>query len=104
MQRKRVIKVPTPEAMSVADSLAVINQTIVVTMVMQKDVDPNEAYNLWEENKDQIMACVQIIDQILRQYGEQLDVLRLTLPDGVGMGGYRVEGIDVLGKHDGLPF
>ncbi len=104
MQRKKVVKVPTPENMSVADALVVVNQTIVVSCVMLKGIDPNEAYTEWEETKDQILACVQITEAILQQYGDEIDNLRLTLPMGVGMGGFRVEDIDFGGKGDGLPF
>jgi hypothetical protein len=104
MKRKRLVKVPTPSDMSVADALVVINQTIIVSMVMQKDVDPNEAYELWEENKGQILACTEILASILNQYGEEISLLRLSIPDGVGMGGYRVEDLDLRGKRDNLPF
>lgn len=104
MKRKQVIRVPKPDQLSVADALIVMNQTIVVTMVLLKDTDPNEAYDQWTEYKDQILACVQVVGAILAQYGEQLDLLSLSLPDGLGMGGYKVDDVDFSGKHDGLPF
>lgn len=104
MKRKRVIRVPKPDHLSVADALMVMNQTIVVTMVLLKDTDPNEAYDQWTEYKDQILACVQVVTAILEQYGGELDALLLTLPDGLGMGGYRVDDIDFSGNRDGLPF
>jgi len=104
MKRKKVIQVPTPDYLSVADALVVIQQTIVVSCVMLKGIDPNEAYDEWQATKDQILSCVQVIEPILSQYGDALDALRLTLPAGVVMGGYRVDDIDFEGKGDGLPY
>lgn len=104
MKRKKVVTVPAPEDMSVADALTVMQQTIVVSCVMLKEIDPNEAYDEWQATKDQILACVQITNAILQQYGDQFDLLRITLPAGVGMGGYRVDDLDLEGAHDELPF
>lgn len=104
MKRKRVVKLPIPKDMSVADVLVVMNQTIVVTMVMQRSIDPNEAYDEWEANKENILACVQIIERILEAYGDELNVLKLTLPEGVRLGGYHVSDLDLDGRGDGSPF
>lgn len=90
--------------MSVADILVVCCQTLTVNLVMQRGIDPNEAFNEWEANKEQVLSVVQIINEILSRYGGEMDVLRLELPDGLGMAGYRVDDIDFDGKRDGLPF
>lgn len=104
MQRKQIVKVPTPEGMSLADVLIVVCQSLTVNVVMQRGIDPNEAFNEWEANKEQILSCVQVLTEILKTHGELLDTLLITLPTGVGMAGYRVDEIDFSGKNDGLPF
>lgn len=104
MKRKRIVKVPTPENMSVADTLVVAAQTIIVVAVTQKGIDPHEAYDEWQANIEPLLAVSQTLSAILEQYGDQLDVLKFTVPEGVGMGGYRVEELNLFGKDDGLPF
>jgi len=104
MKRKRVVKLPQPDNMSVADALVVIEQSIAVNVVMQRGIDPNEAFEEWEANKDNLLACSQAVHAILEQYGDSLDDFRLELPEGLGLGGYRVDDLDVFGKADRLPF
>lgn len=104
MQRKKIVKVPTPNHLTVSDAMVIICQSLTVNVVMQRGIDPNEAYSEWEANKEQILASVQVLTEILKQYGEQLDVLSISLPNGLGMAGYRVDEIDFSGKNDGLPF
>lgn len=104
MQRKRIVKVPTPEGMSISDVLVVVCQSLTVNVVMQRGIDPNEAFNEWEANKEQILSSVSVLTEILKAHGELLDTLLVALPEGVGMAGYRVDDLDFLGKNDGLPF
>lgn len=104
MKRKKVIKLARPENMSVADVLVVMQQTITVTMVMQKGIDPNEAYDEWESGKDNILACIQVVQAILAQHGDTLSGMDLSLPDGLALGGYHVADLDFLGRADNLPF
>lgn len=104
MKRKRLVKVPTPEGMSIADILVVVCQSLTVNVVMQRGIDPNESYTEWEANKEQILGSVQVLTEVIKSHGELLDTLLVTLPEGVGMAGYRIDDLDVFGKHDGLPF
>lgn len=104
MKRKKVVPLPRPENMSVADALVVLEQTIIVTCVMQRGIDPNEAYDEWEANKDNLLACSQAIHSILETCGEQLNDLKFSMPAGLAIGGYHVDGFDPLAKDGGFPF
>lgn len=104
MKRKKIVKLPATEGMSIADALVVCQQTIVVTSVLLKETDPNEAYNEWQEYKEHFLAVAKAIGSILEQSGEQLDVMAFHFPEGVSLGGYHVNDVDFSGERDGLPF
>jgi hypothetical protein len=104
MRRKVVTPLPAAEGMSVADALVVLNQTIVVTMALQRTVDPNEAYDEWEANKDHLLACAQVITAILGQSGDKLNGIDFSFPEGLALGGYHVKDLDLSGGRDELPF
>lgn len=104
MKRKRLIHLPAPADVSVADALVIIQQTIGVTMMLQKGIDPNDAYNEWEANKENILACSQVIQAILETVGKELSVIDFSFPEGISLGGYRVEDLDIFGSKDNLPF
>lgn len=104
MKRKRVVKLPAVGSMSVADALVVCSQTIVVTAVLLRETDPNEAYDQWQEYKDHFLAVSQTLSAILAQCGDKLDQLHFEVPGGVALGGYHVEDLDMDGARDELPF
>src|SRR4030095_6931318 len=102
MKRKVITPLPPADGMSVADALVVMNQTIVVTMGLQRTVDPNDAYDEWEANKDHILACVQVITAILEQSGDRLNEIAFHFPEGLALGGYHVKDLDINGRRDEL--
>jgi hypothetical protein len=104
MKRKKIVKLPATSGMSVADALVVCAQTILVTSVLMKETDPNEAYDEWQEYKDHFLAISKTLSSILEQHGVECEKLDFVVPEGVSLGGYHIEDMDFLNKRDELPF
>ena len=104
MKRKRIVKIDTRPELNVAEALATCAQTILIISILQRQTDPNEAYNEWLSNIDSLRTSAEVIQVVLDQYAEEIKNLKVELPPHIVLGGYRVEDIDKLVKEDDLPF
>jgi len=104
MKRKQIVRLPQAVDMTVADALVVVMQTVVVILALQRGIDPNEAYNEWEENKDGLLAVPTAVRAILDQHGDALNKMAFNAPNDLRMAGYKVEDLDLGGIGDDLPF
>jgi len=104
MRRKKVVKLGRPSEMSIAEAITVCAQTLIVISVLQRQTDPNEAYNEWMANLHSILTAAEVMQLAVNQYAEELSLLKVELPPHIVLGGYRVEDIDKMSDMDDLPF
>lgn len=103
MKRKQIVKLGQADDMSVADSLLVCAQTILVISVLMREVDPNEAYNEWVANLHSLLTASEVLQTVAKQYAVELSDLKVELPPHIVLGGYRVEEINKK-LDDDFPF